>query len=287
MPNHLKALAKRVLPRFRSRLIARRLFYFPVDTFQYAFGYRDSTTPPRGLWFVGGEENYKAINEEFLRYFGELGGLKPSDRVLDIGCGVGVMASRLTLFLNRTGSYSGFDIVKPGIVWCQRNISSRYPNFAFTYADVFHEQYNPKGKLHLLMWSFPYSDDAFDFAWAKSVFTHMTPEAIQHYLVEIQRVLRPGGTCLVTLFLLNSDSTRLIHRGLSSLPIRHCRGEYSVLDPRLPELAVGIPEGIFQKWCDQVGLAIEAPIRYGSWCGRTQYTSFQDVVILKKGSKTN
>jgi len=282
LSSRMKALGKKVLPRFRSRLIARRVIYFPLDTLEYALRLRDPITPPHGLWFVGGEENHKAINEEFLRYFVELGGLKPDHHVLDIGCGVGVMASRLTSFFDSESSYDGFDIVQPGINWCQKHITSRFPNFTFTYADVFHEQYNPKGKLQITSWSFPYSDASFDFAWLKSVFTHMTPEPIRHYLRQIERVLRPGGSCLATLFLLNDESTHMIASGRSSLPIVHGKGDHFVADPELPELAVGIPENLFRDWCREAGLVNEGSIHYGSWCGRLQFTSYQDIVVLRK-----
>ena len=278
----MKAMGKRLLPNFRSRPVARRVVYFPLDTLEYALRLRNPITPPHGLWFVGGEENYKAINEEFLRYFVELGGLKPDDHVLDIGAGVGVMASRLTSFLSSKGTYDGFDIVKPGIKWCQNHIGSRFPNFTFSYADIFHEQYNPKGKLEITKWNFPYGDARFDFAWLKSVFTHMTPEPIQHYLREVSRVLRPGGTCLATLFLLNDESTQLIAEGESSLPIVHRRADHSVADPKLPELAVGIPEGSFRDWCHEASLLIDVPIHFGSWCGRQHFRSYQDVAVLRK-----
>ena len=50
---------------------------FPRDMFDLAMGRRSPLIPPRGLWFVGGEEGFEAINEEFLGYFVRLGGLQP------------------------------------------------------------------------------------------------------------------------------------------------------------------------------------------------------------------
>ena len=54
---------------------------------------------------------------------------------------------------------------------------------------------------------FPYDDDVFDVAHLSSVFTHLLPTTIDHYLREINRVLRPGGRCVSTFFVLN-DPTR-------------------------------------------------------------------------------
>lgn len=276
-----KSAAKMILPQFRSRLVARRILYYPLDMVEYAAGLRSPITPPRGLWYVGGEDGFQSINDEFLGYFQRLGGLRPDHRILDVGCGVGVMASRLTAFMNSRGSYLGFDVVEPGIRWCQKHITSRYPNFAFRFADVFHEQYNPKGKTQLLDLSFPAKDGEFDFIWLKSVFTHMVPMHIRHYLAEIHRSLANSGRCLATFFLLNDESKALIKGGASTVDISHCVGDYSVMSPRLPELAIGIPETNLTQWCDQLGIEVEH-CRYGSWCGRESYTSYQDIVVLRR-----
>jgi len=47
------------------------------------------------MLFVGGG-NFKSVGEKFLRYFKDVGGLKPDDEdVLDVGCGIGRMAISL------------------------------------------------------------------------------------------------------------------------------------------------------------------------------------------------
>lgn len=55
--------------------------------------------------------NVQRDGEQFLQYFIELGGLKPSDRVLDVGCGIGRLAIPLTQYLDARGGYAGLDIV--------------------------------------------------------------------------------------------------------------------------------------------------------------------------------
>src|SRR5262249_38683957 len=130
---------KRLLPSFESRLMLRRIINFPRDSFDTLVGKRDPLVPPHGLWFVGGEREYEATNEEFMKYFVDLGRIAPDHHVLDVGCGIGVMASRLTKFLSPRGTYDGFDIVKIGIDWANKNIGSRFPNFRFTHTDIYNK----------------------------------------------------------------------------------------------------------------------------------------------------
>ena len=42
-------------------------------------------------------------------------------------------------------------------------------------------------------YTFPYEDGEFDVVVLTSVFTHMLPDDVAHYLDEIARVLKPGG----------------------------------------------------------------------------------------------
>jgi SAM-dependent methyltransferase len=280
----VSVFAKRLLPGFQSRLVVRRILNLPRDTYDRVAHRRDPLVPPHGLWFVGGEENYQAVNEEFMRYFVELGGLKPDHRVLDVGCGLGVMASRLTKFLSPEGQYCGFDIVRLGVAWATRNITSRFPTFSFAHVDLFNKHYNPKGQLSASKFRFPYEDASFDFVFLKSVFSHLLPDSIQHYLSEIHRVLKPTGRCLLTIFLLNDESLRLIHRGQSSLSLIHDLQGCRVLDPLFPETAVGIPELDFMAYCNRVGWGLLPPVHYGSWCGRGSYLSYQDILVLTRAA---
>jgi SAM-dependent methyltransferase len=144
---------------------------------------------------------HRRVGELYLRLFVELGSLRQDESVLEPGCGTGRMAEPLTGYLSPAGSYDGFDVVADAIRWCVENISSNHPNFRFRHVDIFNREYNPGGRVDPAAFEFPYADEVFDFVLLTSVFTHMMPSEVRHYLGEIRRVLRPGGRCLMTFFL--------------------------------------------------------------------------------------
>jgi len=192
------------------------------------------------------------------------------------------MARPLTRYL-ASGSYEGIDIVPHGIKWCQRNISERYPNFRFQLADVRNLMYNPQGRFEAAEYRFPCVDADFDFTCLTSVFTHMRKREMEHYLHEIARTLRPSGRCLATYFFLNDESRALIEADRSSLDIRYPLDGCWTGDKDVPELAVGFDEEYVRKLYADLGFAVET-VRYGEWCGRQEYLSYQDIIVARRRS---
>jgi SAM-dependent methyltransferase len=236
--------------------------------------------PPESMIFVG-DGDFEATGSEFLKYFVDFAGLAPSSRVLDVGCGIGRMAAPLTKYLS-AGEYYGFDIVRSGIDWSVENISSKFPNFHFQHANVFNKNYNPDGQTSADVYRFPYSDAFFDFAFLTSVFTHMLPAAVDNYMSEISRVLKPGATCLITFFLLNDESLPLIRSGRSTLNFkREIEGCLSI-SRHNPESAIAYKEDVVRRMFETHDLDIVGPIRYGSWCERPNGLSYQDIIVAKK-----
>ena len=113
-------------------------------------------------------ETYLKIGKEFFNYFVNLGRLKPTEDVLDIGCCIGRMAVPLLDYMT-TGKYVGFDIVKGGIDWCTANITPQYPNFKFEHANIYSVLYNPTSSVKVEDYIFPYDDGSFDFIFLTSV----------------------------------------------------------------------------------------------------------------------
>jgi SAM-dependent methyltransferase len=236
-------------------------------------GARDATLPPRRLQVAVGGGDYRAVGDEFRRHFVELGGLRPEHDVLDVGSGSGRMAYALRDWL--TGRYEGFDVIPEAVEWCRREIGSQYPNFRFQLADIRSERYNRRGAQEAVDYRFPYGDRSFDFAFLTSVFTHLPRPAVENYVAELARVLRPGGRCLATYFLMNDDAVATM--GGQGQFAFELDGQL-VVDERVPERAAAFHETDVMELHERSGLPIES-VHYGSWCGREDYTSFQDITV--------
>ncbi len=246
--------------------------------------------PPRELqdWVgLGGPAVYKATGNEFLGYLVDLCGLQPGDAVLDVGCGSGRMALPLTGYLNREGRYAGFDVAKEAIAWCTENISGSHPNFDFRAADVQSKRYNSKGKYKPSDFRFPYPDGSFDVVLLASVFTHMLPADVKHYMYEIVRVLKPGGRSLITFFLLNELSSAFSKEGKGQIKFEHEIQGARTANIENPEAAIAYPEAFVRDLYGECGLELREPLRYGTWCGRTDGMSGQDVVIAVKAASSS
>ncbi len=264
-------------PKFR--LIARRLYYLPVDIWEKLIGRRDNLTPPKGSIFIGSGD-FNKTGQMYLNRFIELAGLKPEHRLLDIGCGIGRIAIPLTKYLNEKGSYEGFDIVKTGINWCIKHIHKTYPNFNFLHIDLKNDLYNLSVNREARNFIFPYNDNDFDMVVLTSVFTHMLPIDVENYLNQLHRVLKPSGKCLVTFFVLNTES-KLFMNNSSSFIFKHSFENYSLMNSKVKEANVAYEETSLEDCFNKNNLEIDK-VYYGWWSGRDKENSldFQDTYIL-------
>jgi cyclopropane fatty-acyl-phospholipid synthase-like methyltransferase len=117
------------------RPLAQRIYIAAAEWIDRLPHRRNNLRPIHALNFVGGSD-YEAAGREFLKYHVDIAGLRPDERVLDVGCGIGRMAAPLTSYLDASGRYEGFDIVKLGIRWANDHITRQYPNFRFHHADI-------------------------------------------------------------------------------------------------------------------------------------------------------
>lgn len=266
---------------FVSKAIVRRVLWAPHDLRLRFKSKTEPLEPPLGLAFVG-HGDFRETGNWYVDRFEELGGLSSTDRVLDIGCGIGRMAIPLMDRLDG-GSYEGFDTSTRMINWCRKNITSRDERFRFEVAPIHNRKYNPFGTVMATDFAFPYEDGEFDFAFATSLFTHLGIEDTRHYFSEISRVLKPGGCALVTFFLLGGEGRPVDGRNLA-FDFAHEFGPLRTSDAKEPEAAVAYPESILRSEADAVGLSIDSPIVYGRWPEEKVGRDIQDMVVLRKAA---
>ncbi|MCB1605969.1 MAG: methyltransferase domain-containing protein [Xanthomonadales bacterium] len=101
--------------------------------------------------------------------------LQPSDRVLELGCGVGRIGSELAA---RVGHWQGVDISQKMIDVARDRLSG----FSNVSADVLE-----RTRLD------PAADQSLDKAYSVAVFIHLDKEDLFLYLQDLYRALKPGG----------------------------------------------------------------------------------------------
>jgi SAM-dependent methyltransferase len=98
-----------------ARLRLHRLYEALSERMTGLLGRSDPLLPPTSLMFVGGSRrDFRKLGDKWLATFVRVGGLTPSDNVLDVGCGVGRMAVALSGYLNRrfTKDLGGYWVVE-------------------------------------------------------------------------------------------------------------------------------------------------------------------------------
>lgn len=254
-----------------------------LDGLDLIAGRRSATRPGRLRIDAIGGGDFTAIGEHLSGLLLKTTSLQPHERLLDIGCGIGRVAVPMTRYLT-SGEYTGFDLSADAVRWCRRSIASRHQNFSFIHSDIFNGHYNPGGKVHPAGYTFPCASESVDVAFMGSVMTHLTPEAVERYLTETARVLKPGGRVLMTFFLLDEETRERSRKGLlvptfASFP----EPWWAVQDGHDPEAAVAYDVTAIERLISDAGLEITGVSR-GAWSDHAGSLTYQDAVIARKSN---
>jgi SAM-dependent methyltransferase len=265
--------------------VARQLAYIclePLDYIARIINGKGDFPPLHLRRYVGPLRTFEMSGAEFMSYLKLLCKLQPSESVLDVGCGCGLMALHLADYLGTVGRYTGVDIHRPSISWCRSHISAKHPNFTFAFMDVRSHAYNPRGRYAAEDYSFEFEAREFDLVLLKSVFTHMRPAEVDNYIGEVSRILSDDGRCLMTFFLLNEGQAELAGSGLNQLDFRHGEGVWRYVYRNSPESAIAFDERHVLEMLHRHGLELSEPVLYGTWTGRVDGLSYQDMLLVRK-----
>jgi len=105
--------------------------------------------------------------------------LKPSDRILDVGCGSGSITAGFSSQVPH-GTVLGVDIAEEVLEDARRSLPATATNVTFQAAN--------------LLAGLPFSDASFDVVFSSQLFPHLTTTAMKlAALTEMRRVLKEGG----------------------------------------------------------------------------------------------
>lgn len=206
-------------------------------------------------------------------------GLNRDSKVLEIGCGCGRTAHALVGMLN-DGRYTGMDIETISLDACIENKRLAQKNFRFDHLDIYNGEYNPQGQLSADSYSFPYKNGSYDVIFLVSVFTHMLTGDVRHYISEIGRMLKPGGVCMVTTFLMDRGKES------SNLSFPLCTDQHHYYNESMPEVAVGYYLDFYTEEFRSTNMLMTREPLWGKW--RTAATDdsepafSQDIILFTK-----
>jgi len=254
----------------------RWFIYLPKDLFTA----KKELSPPARLIYTGRGDFLKQ-GKEWSDFFIIQIGLKPTDRVLDIGSGIGRIALPLKDYL--TVEYEGFDAVKVGVDWCAKNISIRYPHFRFQYFPLHNDLYN-QSALKASQFVFPYTENEFNFACAISVYTHMLPAEVENYISQMERVLKSGAKAVCTFFVLTDDSIKIMNTGSGTFKFNITgNDQFALMDEKVKSANVAYYVIYLEKLFANHSFEITTRIP-GHWCGREKKMAlaFQDIWVIRR-----
>ncbi|MCF8067692.1 MAG: class I SAM-dependent methyltransferase [Desulfobacterales bacterium] len=216
---------------------------------------------------------------------------KTNNRILDIGCGTGLMGIAAEPFLGGSGQYTGIDVSTEDISFCVQN----YPpdSYSFKHHDVHNATYASGQVDGNIPWDI--DDNSIDMLTALSVWTHLNESDARYYFSEIGRVLKSGAKAMVTFFLMDdtyclrpdaqTDTKGRYHntsrqKWIFDTPCSESGNWFHPKWAKRPEDAIGITEEGLNSLMAGTGLSLAASYP-GNW-KEVPGIFFQDVLIFQK-----
>jgi len=261
------------------KLLIRQLTLLPVDILESVTGKRPHGIPPRRKLPCKRQE-YVDRGKKLFSYFREYTDLQPAHAVLDTDPRNGELAVQLSRYLDKNGSYHGFDHDPERVDFCKRYITRLHPNFSFQFSNNFIRQGNASASKDHHLNPVPVTGNCYDLVFLSSAPAFMMPAEAELLLHEVSRVMKPGGSCMMQLYIVNCESENLMITRPTPLNFPVNKGLYRLQSKTGNSLVAFDEEWLLGK-LENAGLKMKS-IKYGSWCGRKHFLAFEDTLICSK-----
>jgi ubiquinone/menaquinone biosynthesis C-methylase UbiE len=233
--------------------------------------------PPDNLMFLvsghadkenWGQSREASITEGILPYLLQAKiELARGSHILDFGCGCGRILAGWENHLPRDAKLSGVDISSDSVSFCRDNIR---------FANVSQCGFYPPLK---------FDDHSIDFAYAASVWTHLTLPAAVQWAGEFARIIKPGGVAMISYHGAHYMSVLASLVGKNSAQLEE-RGYFFHLHKAANETFHGSNE--YSTWMTAEFIRSlfkgfeTAGLFPGLSHGPTHFAAHQDVVVLRR-----
>jgi len=240
------------------------------------------------------DEHY-GLQDKILPFVRQTGKLNSSSVTLDFGCGFGTLATALINYGHDTGKYFGYDTNLRAIDYCS-SAFARVPHFNFycplverttnyvtnrRYANARnafdnHKVASPsRTSLKRLL-----GGEVLTCQFSLSVFTHMWPEDAINSLRSFSEFTSKDTVFINTWLIVDDFARDAVQSGRADRELPIEVGGILTYSNANPLLCTAYPLELLHDVYYKAGHKIEQ-IGYGSWAGRNNGVTYQDIVVSK------
>jgi len=211
-------------------------------------------------------------------------------RIVDVGCGTGLIAISVEPYIEGGGYYVGMDVDKERIDFCKSKY--RKSRYSFKHLDIANTEYHPDAQKKRTKW--PVESSSYDMCTALSVWTHLARKDAIFYFSEVERVLKKNGKFISTFFLLDESYQPTKKKEKNESVYHNTRPGRWIFENKAygendwrypswaenPERATGVTKQGVKKLVNRTSMEI-VEHKTGSW-KETNGMYFQDILIFEK-----
>jgi SAM-dependent methyltransferase len=223
-----------------------------------------------------------------LPFLMRVAGLDRASALLDYGCGLGRLAYAASKYLEKEGAYYGYEPNQTALAFLKRAYAER-ENFFFAgeplrfdedYVAIELQQKRAGGTNAQDLELSQFVSRPVDVQWSCSVFTHMWADAIVGVLGNVFKVMSSDGICVNTWLCIDDFAAYALRCGVADRALPHRVNGALTYSQTNPLVCTAYELSSVRDVYQRAGHRIE-DILWGSWSGRDNGVSYQDIIISR------